>query len=81
MTLTYLDSGTSGTQLTVFSGKLAIAILWKSKPTDANSGDWRWAFTVTAGPAGFQHYGKAETKDEAVAGIESNWQTGWMKRR
>ena len=77
MTLTYHDSGSSGTQLTVFSGTLAIAIFWKSKPTAAKREDWRWTFTVTAGPTGFQHYGKAATKDHAVARIEDNWRE-WL---
>src|SRR5258708_5572860 len=42
MTVTYRDSGTTGTQITVFSGSLAIAILWKHKPLVSEGQDWRW---------------------------------------
>ena len=78
MMLTYRDSGISGTQLTVFSGELAIAILWKHKATAAKTDDgWRWTFTLTVGPSGFQHQGRAAAKDEAVACLERNWQA-WL---
>ena len=75
MPLTYRDSGVSGTQITVFSGELAIAILWKRKGIADD--DWRWTFTLTAGPSGFQHNGKAPTKDEAMVCLERNWRA-WL---
>jgi len=77
MKLTYRDSGLSGTQLTVFSGKLAIAILWKHRPADSKTENWRWTFTLAAGPDGFQHHGKAESSKAARACLESNWQN-WL---
>jgi len=77
MSLTFRDSGVSGKQITVFSGDLAIAILWKYEALAAPTEDWRWTFTLTAGPPGFQHRGKASTKDEAEACLNRNWQT-WL---
>jgi hypothetical protein len=72
MKLTYLDRGTSGTQLDVMSGEVRIATLWKHKfsVTAGADEDWRWTFTISAGPPGFQIHGGAESKTEAQATLE-----------
>jgi hypothetical protein len=75
MTLAYRDRGTSGTQLDVMSGEVRIATLWKNvmSITAGSSEDWRWTFTLSAGPPGFAVHGTATSKSEAQAELESTW--------
>ena len=82
MTLIYRDRGTSGTQLDVMSGEVRIATLWKNKFSVGAGGreDWRWTFTMSAGPPLFAVHGSADTKSEAQAEIENTWQAGWTRR-
>jgi hypothetical protein len=74
--LTYRVRGTSGTQLDVMSGEVRIATLWKNvmSVTAGSSEDWRWTFTLSAGPPGFAVHGTAKTKSEAQAELEGTWQ-------
>lgn len=82
MPLTYRDRGVSGTQVDVFSGELVIASIYKAKPTAGDQASyWRWTFFITAAPTGFEHQGKAATREIACLAVERNWkdwaQGGW----
>jgi hypothetical protein len=79
MPLTFRDRGTSGTQLDVMSGNVRIATLWKNKLSLIAGGgqDWRWSFTMSAGPPGFQIHDRAATKGEAQSVIEEQW-IAWL---
>jgi hypothetical protein len=76
MKLTYRDRGTSGTQLDVLSGEVRIATLWKNRfSVTAGAGEeWRWTFTMSAGPPGFEVHGGADSKMEAQARLEGIWE-------
>jgi hypothetical protein len=76
MSLTYRDRGTSGTQLDVVSGEVRIATLWKNKFSVGAGGgeEWRWTFTLSAGPPGFAVHGEADSKIEAQAKLELIWE-------
>ena len=80
MKLTYRDRGTSATQLDVLSGEVRIATLWKNKFSILSGGgeDWRWTFTISAGPPGFEVHGGAVSKLEAIARLEGMWER-WLE--
>jgi hypothetical protein len=57
------------------SGEVRIATLWKhvTSGTAGTGEDWRWTFTLSAGPSGFAVHGTAKSKSEAQAELESMW--------
>ena len=78
MPLTYRDRSTSGTQLDVLSGTVAVCSLWKAVlSTDTRGERWEWSWRISNGPPGFFPYGHADTKPEAQAVLESTWQA-WL---
>jgi len=78
MPLTYRDRGTSGTQLDALSGSIAVCNLRKAMmSTDARGDLWEWTWYIDKGPAGWRLHGRAESKPEAQAKIESDWQA-WL---
>jgi hypothetical protein len=75
MPLTYRDRGFSGTQIDVMSGEVRIATLWKNKSrTSSGREEWRWTFTMSAGPGAFAIQGEADSKADAQAAIAGTWE-------
>lgn len=76
LSLVYLDKGTSGTQLAVMSGELAIGFISKGvlSVVAGRAVCWHWTLYLSAAPRGFQHHGNADTLEEAKAQVEKNWQ-------
>ena len=78
MTLTYRDRGTSGTQLDVLSGTVVVCSLRKAMmSTDTRGERWEWTWNIHKGPPGFAIHGQADTKPEAQAMLEAEWQA-WL---
>ena len=77
--LTYVDRGTSGTQLDIISGTAVVGKLWKAVLSRMADQDARWAWTWYAGPAsGPQKHGIADNVDDAKAEIEQQWRL-WLE--
>ena len=75
MPLTYRDRGFSGTQIDVIAGDVRIATLWNNNARRSSGGEeWRWTFTMSAGPAGFAVQGEADSKADAQAAIAGTWE-------
>jgi len=77
MTLTYRDRGTSGTQLEVLCGDLVIANVYRAALSLAASQAPYRCWTFSAGPPGFEHHGKAATREIACLAVERNWEA-WL---
>jgi uncharacterized protein YbdZ (MbtH family) len=75
--LTYRDRGPSATQIDVVSGDLVIATIYKTTRLSQDQ-YWSWTFLITAAPAGFEHAGKAASREIACLAVERNWKD-WMK--
>jgi len=72
--LTYQERGTRGAQFDVISGEVRIATLWKHITARAGGvEDWRWTFTMSAGPPGFEVQGRADSKTSAQYELERTW--------
>ncbi|MBX9772937.1 MAG: hypothetical protein K2Y71_00885 [Xanthobacteraceae bacterium] len=75
MALVYCARGLSGTQIDVMAGDVRIATLWSNKSHPSNKReDWRWTFTMAAGPSGFSVSGATDSKADAQALIASTWE-------
>ena len=83
MPLTYRDRGTSGTQLEIVSGTVAVGSLRKDvlSISAGNSERWSWTFYIDAFIEerldGFNKHGSAGSREGAQADIERNWQR-WL---
>jgi hypothetical protein len=75
--LTYRDRGTIGTQIDVLSGDLVIANIYKMTRSNQDA-YWSWTFLITAAPTGFEHRGKAASREIACLAVERNWKD-WLK--
>jgi len=74
MPLTYRDRGTSGTQLTIVSGKADVGSLWKVVLAVTAGEGSRWHWTWHSGPGdGRGQHGTADSIDEAKAALEAEW--------
>ena len=79
MPLEYRGTDTSGTHLTVMSGEVTIANVWKGALSvpDGQAVRWHWSFKMRYGPPGWQQHGSTATFEEAKAAVESTW-TRWV---
>ena len=79
--LTYVDKGSSGTQIDVRTGTLSIGHIGKEMFSNLLGGSprWRWYLKLDHNtvPPGFVRDGYAESFDEAKAAIERNWRI-WL---
>ena len=75
MPLTYRERGPSGIQIDVMSGEVRIATLWKHavRGSKTTGEDWRWSFTMSAGPPGFEAHGKEASRAKAEYELERMW--------
>ena len=79
MQLTFRERALLNTQVDVFSGQIAIALVYKVTSAPATSGElWSWTFLLSAAPAGFQHHGSQATRELACLSVERNWEA-WLK--
>ena len=74
MPLIYRDRGATGIQIDVMSGDVRIATLWKHAGRGAREGgDWRWSFTMSVGPPGFEAHGREFSRVKAQYELERTW--------
>jgi hypothetical protein len=75
MPLIYRDRGPSGIQIDVMSGVVRIATLWKhaARGSNAEGEDWRWSFTMSVGPPGFEAHGREVSRVKAQYELERIW--------
>jgi hypothetical protein len=79
--LTYVDKGTSGTQLAIRTGDTVIGHIGKEMFSEFAGGGarWRWWVYVNRGtmPQGSSNDGTADTLDAAREAVERSW-TAWL---
>ena len=82
MALTYIDKGSSGTQIDVRTGTLSIGHIGKEMFSNLLGGGprWRWYLKLdhNAVPPGCVRDAYAETFDEAKEAVERNWRI-WLR--
>ena len=77
MPLTYRDRGSSGTQLEVVSGDLAVGSLRRDFRSSMSGGDevWHWTLYVGCHPGRklevFREHGAGDSRETAQADLES----------
>ena len=75
--LIYLDKDASGAHLAFFSNQLCIGHITKHPSRLRSHEKWAWNFSLTPGPPGFEHNGRADTLEDAKAAVERNWRA-WL---
>ena len=79
MTLTYRDRGTSGTQLDVMSGGVAVCSLRKNVLSGlVRDVRWEWTWRLENGPPGWRKHDSAQTIEVAQSIIEQQW-LAWLE--